>query len=125
MDDIAVIVNALGWTLIHFLWQGMLVASLMWLLLKLIPQQRSQLRYLGGLGLYFLLLPVSINTFIFFFKSATAAPVVMSLDLPMVSVAAGVNVVGLALSCIIKKAHPNMDTFGCYNISSGVVLNYE
>lgn len=90
MDNIAIIINALGWTLIHFLWQGMLVASLMWLLLKLIPQQRSQWRYLGSLGLYFLLLPVSINTFIFFFKSA-AAPAVLALDLPMVSVAAGVK----------------------------------
>jgi beta-lactamase regulating signal transducer with metallopeptidase domain len=91
MDDIAVLVNALGWTLIHFLWQGMLVASLMWLLLKLIPQQRSRPRYLVGVGLYFLLLPVSVNTFIFFFKSATAAPAVMSINMPMVSVAAGVR----------------------------------
>jgi len=91
MNDPAVIVNALGWALIHFLWQGILVASLMWLLLRLIPQQRSQQRYLAGLGLYFMLLPISINTFIFFLKSAAAAPVVMPLNLPMVNVAAGVK----------------------------------
>lgn len=91
MSDVAVIVNALGWTLIHFLWQGILVASLMWLLFRLIPQQRSQLRYLASLGLYFLLLPVSINTFIFFLKSSAATLAVMSLNLPLVNVAAGVK----------------------------------
>jgi len=89
--DITVIVNALGWTLIHFLWQGFLIASLMWLLLKLIPQQRSQLRYLAGLGLYFLLLPVAVNTFIFFIKSTAVAPAIASLELPTVSVAVGVR----------------------------------
>lgn len=91
MNEIAIIVNALGWALIHFLWQGLLVAGLMWLLVTAIPQHRSQLRYLGGLGLYFLLLPISINTFIFFFKSATAAPALLQLDIPMVSVASGVK----------------------------------
>src|SRR5580704_10804712 len=39
------VVQALGWTLLHFLWQGALVALVLWCMLALMRGQRSQLRY--------------------------------------------------------------------------------
>ena len=91
LTDIAIVVNALGWTLIHFLWQGAMVAILMWLIYSLIPQNRSQQRYLAGIGLYLLLLPVSINTFLFFSKSTSITTEILPGEFPMVSVASGVK----------------------------------
>lgn len=91
LADITIFVNALGWTLIHFLWQGAMVAILMWLIYSLIPQNRSQQRYLAGLCLYLLLLPVSISTFLFFSKSTSITTEILSGEFPMVSVASGVK----------------------------------
>ena len=42
-----------GWTLIHFLWQGVLVAAAVWLLLQMFSRHAANLRYLllcGGLA---------------------------------------------------------------------------
>ena len=42
-----------GWTLIHFLWQGVLVAVAVWLLLQMFSRRAANLRYLvlcGGLA---------------------------------------------------------------------------
>ena len=42
-----------GWTLIHFLWQGVLVAAAVWLLLQMFSRRAANLRYLllcGGLA---------------------------------------------------------------------------
>ena len=94
LSDIALFVSALGWTLIHFIWQGLLIAGLMWLVYKLVPGDRTQLRYLAGLALYILLLPISINTLVFFLNSTAtvaAVPGILQGEFPMVSVVAGVQ----------------------------------
>ncbi len=38
--------NVLGWMLIHFLWQGMIVGIALWTLLALLPKNFSRIRYL-------------------------------------------------------------------------------
>ena len=39
------LVHALGWTLVHFCWEGALVALLLACTLAILPSQASQLRY--------------------------------------------------------------------------------
>ena len=66
----------------------------MLLVYKLVPGDRTQLRYLAGLALYILLLPISINTLVFFLNSTAtvaAVPGILQGEFPMVSVAAGVQ----------------------------------
>lgn len=47
------VAKALGWSLIHFLWQGMLIAFLLWMLLILCRPREARLRYaLGCLALF-------------------------------------------------------------------------
>lgn len=91
LTDIAITVNALGWTLVHFLWQGALVAVFMSMIFVLIPPRHSRQRYLAGLALYFLLLPVAINTFLFFLESSSIKSEILPGEFPMVSVTSGVK----------------------------------
>lgn len=42
---LSVIIDTLALALIHFLWQGALIAAILWLLLRYIPSARSGLRY--------------------------------------------------------------------------------
>src|SRR5580704_8087912 len=39
------LVHALGWTLLHFCWQGVLVAAVLWCVLGLLGGESSQARY--------------------------------------------------------------------------------
>ena len=66
--------HALGWALLHSLWQALLILLLLKLLLRAIPMQKASLRYvvtLSGLGA---ILPAGIAT-IWLLLPATTAPV--------------------------------------------------
>jgi TonB family protein len=39
------LVHSVGWTLLHFCWQGAVVAALLWCVLQVVDERRSQLRY--------------------------------------------------------------------------------
>ena len=41
-------VHAMGWTLLHFVWQGAILAVVLWCALALMDQRRSQARYAAG-----------------------------------------------------------------------------
>jgi len=57
------LVVALGWTLVHFFWQGCLIALVFWLICVLAPRHAASLRYWAGLsGMLFSLL-VMLLTF--------------------------------------------------------------
>jgi beta-lactamase regulating signal transducer with metallopeptidase domain len=57
-------IEALGWTLVHFLWQGAAVAALLWIFLQVVSsQRRPQLRYLAGCGSLLLLVALAVGTF--------------------------------------------------------------
>lgn len=56
------LVSALGWTLVHFLWQGCLVALVYWLICALAPRHAASLRYWTGLaGMFLCLLSVLVT----------------------------------------------------------------
>lgn len=44
-DALAVLIPALGWALLHFVWQGVVVGLLAWLALQLLRNARPQARY--------------------------------------------------------------------------------
>jgi len=60
------LMQVVGWSLIHFVWQGLLVAAVTWLLLNLFARQTSNIRYVVGcLGLSAMLLsPIVTSTWL-------------------------------------------------------------
>ena len=46
------LVNALGWMLVHFLWQGCLIAAALWVVFRLSRPESAVLRYWSGLAAY-------------------------------------------------------------------------
>lgn len=63
-------IQTLGWTLIHSLWQGLLVFLVIKTTLQFISQKKSQLRYsLGLLGIIILLM-ASVSTFMYLLPSS-------------------------------------------------------
>lgn len=65
------LVHALGWTVLHSLWQAMAVAVLLAFLNLLLQRQPPRLRYLiGNIGLLFVLL-MSVVTFLDLYRPAT------------------------------------------------------
>ncbi len=59
-SDLAV--NTIGWTLVHSLWQGALIALLFLLLLVLFRKSRANIRYLIGVSMLFLMILASMVT---------------------------------------------------------------
>ena len=64
------LVKALGWTLLHSLWQGALVALTLALLLVLLQKHKATLRYFMGAGAMLLQLLLSVATFSYYSSSA-------------------------------------------------------
>ena len=56
-------VDALAWTLIHFLWQGALLGVLAFFLLRLARPERSSTRYAIGVATLGLMLATCAGTF--------------------------------------------------------------
>ena len=66
------LINALGWTLVHSLWQGAAAALGFALLMVFMRRNRSQTRYYIGVMTVLLVLAMSIVTFIGIYKSGAA-----------------------------------------------------
>ena len=58
------LIHHLGWTLLHFLWQGTLVALLLACVLGSIRSQESRLRYLIACAGLAIMVALSITTFV-------------------------------------------------------------
>ncbi|MBS4071785.1 MAG: M48 family metalloprotease [Algoriphagus sp.] len=61
----AELLKALGWTLVHSIWQLILAATLLWLVLKLIKNKTPALKYGMAVGLLILSFGGVIGTFIY------------------------------------------------------------
>jgi TonB family protein len=57
------IVHALGWTLLHFCWQGALVAGLLWCVLALVGSRSARVRYGCGCAALLLMTALPLMTF--------------------------------------------------------------
>jgi hypothetical protein len=65
-------IDALAWTLIHFLWQGALLGVLAFFLLRLARPERSSTRYAIGVTTLALMLITCVSTFVVLTRSAPA-----------------------------------------------------
>jgi beta-lactamase regulating signal transducer with metallopeptidase domain len=61
---VASTVEALGWTLLHFVWQGAVVALALWIVLFLARKASPQVRYLAGCGALCLMCIAAGSTFV-------------------------------------------------------------
>ena len=57
------LMHALGWTLLHFCWQGLLVASVLWCVLGMLGGRSSQARYGAACSALLLLVVAPMMTF--------------------------------------------------------------
>lgn len=57
------LLHALGWTLLHFCWQGTVVAVVLWCALQLLDGRPSQARYAAACGALALLVALPLFTF--------------------------------------------------------------
>lgn len=58
------VVGSLGWTLLHSLWQGVVITVTGFLLLAFFKKGSASLRYLIGIGMLILMILVSLATFV-------------------------------------------------------------
>ncbi len=66
------LVNALGWTFVHSLWQGSLIALIMTAVMSRIPAQQAQKRYLTATISLLSVLLCSVVTFTILYQQPTA-----------------------------------------------------
>src|SRR5262245_62753835 len=71
-------VEALGWTLVHFLWQGALVALMLALARVGLKRRTANLRYLASCAAMLLMLALPVITFVTLSSIAHESQVVMA-----------------------------------------------
>ena len=84
------VIHALGWTLIHFCWQGLIVASCLWSVLRLLKRRtgRAQPRYIAACVAMLLLVAIPVLTFVhLMLDGRTVTP--MELAMPVFSSVGG------------------------------------
>jgi hypothetical protein len=57
------LLHALGWTLLHFCWQGALIAVLLWCVLALLSERTPQQRYIAACTALMLMAVLPLVTF--------------------------------------------------------------
>jgi TonB family protein len=90
MPDLSLIqsvVNALGWTLIHFLWQGLAIAAVYWMVARVTRPDSALIRYWTGMAAFAAAGLVPAVTFVVYFQSgvSSAGQAVMAVTLPPVA----------------------------------------
>ncbi len=80
MNFLASVAQALGWTLLHFLWQGTLIAVALAALLALMRQASAQLRYLLACSALLLMFCTPIVNFVGLMQEKRASSLAMQLE---------------------------------------------
>src|SRR5690606_21530521 len=75
--------DAIGWTLVHAVWQIVLISGLLWAFLLFVPKMASRLRYAAALSALALIFTASCWTFVVQLRHAQG-----STEIPSVSVEA-------------------------------------
>jgi beta-lactamase regulating signal transducer with metallopeptidase domain len=70
-SGLALSIEALGWTLLHFVWQGALVGLVLLAVLVLARNSSAQLRYLAACGALCLMFAAAVSTFVWQFAAVT------------------------------------------------------
>jgi beta-lactamase regulating signal transducer with metallopeptidase domain len=98
--------HSLGWTLLHFLWQGTAVAALAAVLMTIC--RRASLRYVLAVGALVLMLAAPVVTFFFLTSSATTGTLVKSSPVLETRVTITDNFV--SASSGFSRLSPSLDT---------------
>ena len=78
--------NALGWTLVHFLWQGLAIAAAYWLVCCVTRTGNSQVRYWSGMVAFLVSAVVPMVTFSFYWSSGSAVESATAYAVPIMPV---------------------------------------
>lgn len=94
--------QAVGWALLHLLWQGAILAALLWLALAWIPARRANLRYLVACAALALLVAAGVGTGVRSYPAGTArlAPATVSPRTSLPAVLGTAPVVGERLASL-------------------------
>src|ERR1700679_1331478 len=87
------LVHSLGWTLLHFCWQGAVIAVVLWCAQQLLAGRSAQARYLAACGALGLMVALPLATFaqvgLAEYRLAMAAR--GAVEAPAIMVQAGMN----------------------------------
>ena len=72
--------HAIGWALVHLLWQGVLVAAILAAALALMQRQSANARYLAACGALVVLVALGAATAVHVYEPATAPSPLMTWD---------------------------------------------
>lgn len=101
MIDATPWIHALGWTLVHFLWQGLVVGAAFAVVRWSLPIARCHSRYAAGLGALALLAACPVVTFAALYPRFVEGASTVSLDVPAIaSAAAGFDLVAALERCL-------------------------
>lgn len=75
LPQIQTLVNALGWTLIHFLWQGLIIAGLFWTVCKWTRPEQASVRYWSGMLAFLVSIAVPVATFVLYLPGTAEAAI--------------------------------------------------
>lgn len=59
------LLQALGWTLVHSFWQLVLIAALLWGILKLVHRSKPAVKYILAVGALVLAVLAGVSTFVY------------------------------------------------------------
>lgn len=86
------VINALGWMLIHFVWQGGCIAVGFWAVCSLSNRKNAILRYWAGLLALFACLLVSAGTFLLYLKPGGGQVAAAAVAMPAIAAVSGYKV---------------------------------
>lgn len=75
LPQIQTLVNALGWTLIHFLWQGLFIAGLFWAVCRWTRPEQASIRYWTGMLAFLAAIVIPGATFLLYLPGTPEAVV--------------------------------------------------
>ena len=91
LSQLQPVIYALGWTLIHFLWQGLGIAGMFWLFCRLTRAENALLRYWAGMLAFLAMAVIPAATFIYYWETTLETVTGPIVAMPLVPVVAGMS----------------------------------
>ncbi len=119
------LVEAIGWALLHLLWQGVLVAAILAATLALLHRQGANARYLASCGALLLLVVLGVATTYRVYDSAVG-PAILPVSASEIAGATPINDPTTALQSVSdvigRDAIPSLVSFAHTHLSQIVVI---
>jgi beta-lactamase regulating signal transducer with metallopeptidase domain/5-hydroxyisourate hydrolase-like protein (transthyretin family) len=112
--------NRAGWTLVHFLWQGALIAAITAGVLRLLSRRTAQLRYVVGVSALFIMIATPAATFAFY---AQAGSVLRGMMLRIATAMDPAVLSRVASATVLSPHNSQWTTWVVFMWFAGVVLS--